>query len=60
MRTEVCSQHGDSHLGHVAADGLAGRGGLRCRIDSAALRLVQRGDMRAQGYGEYLNQVEEV
>lgn len=60
MRTEVCSQHGDSHLGHVAADGLADRGGLRYCINSAALRVVHGGHMQAQGYGEYLNQVEEV
>ena len=60
MRAEVRSQHGDSHLGHGFANGLADRGGLRCCIDSAALRLVQRGDMQPQGYGEYLNQVEEV
>ena len=60
VRTEVCSQHGDSQLGHVFAAGLADRGGLRYRINSAALRLVHRSDMRAQGYGEYLNQVEEV
>jgi len=59
-RTEVRSKHGDSHLGHVFADGPPDRGGLRYCINSASLRFVHRDVMAAQGYGEYLNQVEEV
>ena len=59
-RTEVRSKHGDSHLGHVFDDGPRDRGGLRYCINSASLRFVARGDMQAQGYGEYLPQVEEV
>jgi peptide-methionine (R)-S-oxide reductase len=60
VRTEVRSVHGDSHLGHVFPDGPRDRGGLRYCINSASLRFIHRDDMQAQGYGEYLNQVEEV
>ncbi len=58
-RTEVRSLHGDSHLGHVFPDGPADRGGLRYCINSASLRFVHRDQMQAQGYGDYLDQVEE-
>ncbi|MDH7975158.1 peptide-methionine (R)-S-oxide reductase MsrB [Sphingomonas sp. AR_OL41] len=60
VRTEVRSAHGDSHLGHVFDDGPRDRGGLRYCINSASLRFVHRDDMQAQGYGDYLPQVEEV
>ena len=60
VRTEVRSAHGDSHLGHVFDDGPRDRGGLRYCINSASLRFVHRDEMEAQGYAEYLNQVEEV
>jgi peptide-methionine (R)-S-oxide reductase len=58
--TEVRSAHGDSHLGHVFPDGRADRGGLRYCINSASLRFVHRDNMAAEGYGAYLDQVEEV
>ena len=60
VRTEVRSKHGDSHLGHVFPDGPPDRGGLRYCINSASLRFVHRDEMEAEGYGEYLNQVENV
>jgi peptide-methionine (R)-S-oxide reductase len=60
MRIEVRSAHGDSHLGHVFPDGPRDRGGLRYCINSASLRFIHRDDMEAEGYGVYLDQVEEI
>jgi len=60
IRTEVRSEHGDSHLGHVFPDGPADRGGLRYCINSASLRFIHRDELEAQGYGQYLDQVEDV
>jgi peptide-methionine (R)-S-oxide reductase len=60
IRTEVRSKHGDSHLGHVFPDGPHDRGGLRYCINSASLRFVHRDAMEAEGYGAYLDQVENV
>lgn len=60
VRIEVRSKFGDSHLGHVFPDGLRDRGGLRYCINSASLRFVHRDDMQAEGYGDYINQVEDI
>lgn len=60
VRTEVRSSNGDSHLGHVFPDGPQDRGGLRYCINSASLRFVHRDEMESEGYGNYLNQVEDI
>tara|TARA_R110002072_G_scaffold270011_1_gene429821 strand:+ start:44 stop:493 length:450 start_codon:yes stop_codon:yes gene_type:complete len=60
IRTEVRSRHGDSHLGHVFPDGPTDRGGLRYCINGASLRFVHRDDMEAEGYGKFIDQVEDV
>lgn len=60
IRTEVRSTHGDSHLGHVFPDGPQDRGGLRYCINSAAIRFIQRDEMEAQGYADYIDQVEDI
>jgi len=59
IRTEVRSTHGDSHLGHVFTDGPVERGGLRYCINSASLRFIPVDDMKTEGYGDYIKQVEE-
>jgi peptide-methionine (R)-S-oxide reductase len=53
VRTEVRSRHGDSHLGHVFADGPRSKGGLRYCINSAALRFIHRDHLDTEGYGQY-------
>ena len=60
VRTEVRSKHGDSHLGHVFTDGPRDKGGLRYCINSASLRFIHRDAMEGEGYGEFLDQVEDI
>lgn len=53
FRTEVRSQSGNSHLGHVFTDGPKELGGLRYCINSAALRFIPEEELEEQGYGDY-------
>ncbi len=59
IRTEVRSTHGDSHLGHVFTDGPQDMGGLRYCINSASLRFIHRDNMEAEGYADYIKQIQE-
>ena len=58
-RIEIRSKYGDNHLGHVFTDGPAERGGMRYCMNSAALRFIPKEAMEKEGYGMYLEKVQE-
>ncbi|MCR2822827.1 peptide-methionine (R)-S-oxide reductase MsrB [Lederbergia panacisoli] len=57
-RTEIRSRIGDIHLGHVFDDGPEEEGGLRYCVNSASLRFIPLAEMKKEGYGDFISEVE--
>ncbi|MBK5253177.1 MAG: peptide-methionine (S)-S-oxide reductase MsrA [Peptostreptococcaceae bacterium] len=54
MRTEVRSNLGNIHLGHVFEDGPKDEGGLRYCMNSSSLKFIPINEMEEKGYGYLL------
>lgn len=57
VRTEVRSNAGEAHLGHIFTDGPEEMGGLRYCINSASLKFIPMYKMKDEGYEEYLDKL---